>query len=72
MGFVVLGVLEQNLVHVRAGVLVELVTRAEDYQGDLAIAQHRQFVSFFHYSELPLVEGHLQAHIRADVRETNR
>lgn len=59
VGFVVLGVLEKNLVHVGARVLVELVARAEDNQRDLAVAQHRQFVRFLHHAEFPLVKGHL-------------
>lgn len=38
MGFVVLGVLEKNLVHVGARILIQLVTRTEDNQSDLAVA----------------------------------
>lgn len=34
VGFVVLGVLEKNLVHVGARILIQLVARAEDNQGD--------------------------------------
>lgn len=56
---VVLGVLEQHLVHVRAGVLVQFVAAREDYQRDLAVAQHRQLVRLLHHAELPFVEGHL-------------
>jgi len=59
VGFVVLGVLEENLVHVGARVLVQLVARAEDNQRDLAVAQHRQFVRLLHHAEFPLVKGHL-------------
>lgn len=59
VGFVVLGVLEKNLVHVGAGILIQLVTRAEDNQGNLAVAQNRQLVRLLHYPELPFVEGHL-------------
>ena len=60
MGLVVLCVLEEDLVHVRAGVLVQLVAAAEDYQGDFTVTEHRQFVSFFHHSELSFVESHLE------------
>ena len=52
MRLVVLGVLEQHLVHVRAGVLVQLVGAAEDDERDLAVAQHRQLVRFLHHAEL--------------------
>lgn len=38
---IVLGVLEQDLVHVRAGVLEKLVVAAEDNQGNFTVAQHR-------------------------------
>lgn len=41
VGFVVLGVLEENLVHVGACILVQLVARTEDNQRNLAIAQYR-------------------------------
>ncbi len=56
---VVLGVLEQHLVHVCGGVLVQLVGRAEDDEGDLAVAQHAQLVRLLHHTELALVERHL-------------
>lgn len=59
MGFVVLGVLEENLVHVGARILVQLVARTKDNQRNLAVAQHRQFVSLLHHAEFPLVKGHL-------------
>lgn len=59
MWLIVLGVLEQHLVHVRAGVLVQFVAATEDYQRDLAVAQHRQLVRLLHHAELPFVEGHL-------------
>ncbi len=47
------------LVHVCAGVLVELVAGGEDDEGDLAVAEHGQLVRFLHHAKLPLVEGHL-------------
>ena len=56
---VVLCVLEKDLVHVGAGVLVELVAAAEDDQGDLTVTENRQFVRFFHHPELSFVESHL-------------
>ncbi len=48
------------LVHVCAGVLVELVAGGEDDEGDLAVAEHGQLVRFLHHAKLPLVEGHLR------------
>ena len=60
MGLVVLRVLEEDLVHVSAGVLVQLVAGAEDDQGDLAVTQHGQLVSFLHHSEFSLVKRHLK------------
>lgn len=59
VGLVVLGVFEQNLVHVRAGVLEEFVGAVEDDEGDLTVAQHTQLVRLLHQSELALGEGHL-------------
>lgn len=59
VGFVVLGVLEENLVHVGACILVQLVARTEDNQRDLAVAQYRQFVRLLHHAEFPFVKGHL-------------
>lgn len=60
---VVLGVLEQHLVHVGAGILEQLVGVVEDDERDLAVAQHTQLVGLLHQSKLPLGEGHLQESI---------
>lgn len=57
---VVLGVLEQHLVHVGAGVLEQLVGVVEDDEGNLAVAQHAQLIGLLHQPKLPLGEGHLQ------------
>lgn len=59
MGLVVFRVFEQHLIHIRTGILVELVATAKDDEGNLAIAKNRQLVSLLHYTELPLVESHL-------------
>lgn len=56
---IVLGVLEQDLVHVRAGVLEQLVGVVEDDERDLTVAQHAQLVGLLHQAELPLGERHL-------------
>ena len=63
VGLVVLRVLEEDLVHVGAGVLVQLVARAEDDERDLAVAQHRQLVSLLHHAKLPFVECDLDRKI---------
>ena len=60
MRFVIFGVLEQHFVHVGRGVLEQFVRAAEDDQGDLAVAQHRQLVRLLHQTELALGKGHLQ------------
>lgn len=48
------------LVHVCAGILVELVAAAEDDESDLTVAEDGQFVGLLHHTELPLVKGHLR------------
>ena len=59
MRFVVLGVFEQDFIHVGGGVLEQFVAAAEDDEGDLAVAQHRQLVRFLHEPELSLGERDL-------------
>ena len=56
---VVFGVLEQDLVHVGAGVLEQLVGVVEDDERDLAVAEDAQLVRLLHQTELALGEGHL-------------
>ena len=56
---VVLGVLEQDSVHVGAGVLGQFVGAGEENQRDLDIAQYAQLVRFLHQTELALCERHL-------------
>ena len=48
------------LVHISAGVLVELVAAAEDDQSYFTVTQDGQLVCLLHHSKLSLVEGHLQ------------
>ena len=69
---VVLGVLEQHLVHVGAGVLEQLVGAVEDDQGDLAVAQHAQLVGFLHQAKLTLGERHLRRRRRRRGRKRSR
>lgn len=59
MGLVVLCVLKQDLVHVSAGVLKQLVGVVKDDESDLAVAQDTQLVRLLHQTELPFGEGHL-------------
>ena len=59
VGLVVLGVLEQHLVHVGGGILEQLVAAVEDDESDLAVAQHRQLVCLLHQPKLTLGERHL-------------
>ena len=62
------GVFEEDLVHVRGGVLEELVVRVEDDDGDLAVAQHAEFIGLLHKAELALGERHLSIALVADAR----
>ncbi len=57
---VVLGVLEEHLVHVRGRILEELVATVEDDERDFAFAQDAQLVRLLHQAELPLGEGNLK------------
>lgn len=59
MRLVVLGVLEQDLVHVSAGILEQLVGVVEDDEGDLAVTQDTQLIRLLHQTKLPLGERHL-------------
>ena len=59
-------VLQQNLVHVCAGVLEQLVVGVEDDHGDLTVAQHAQLVGFLHQAKLPLGESHLSVPLVGD------
>ena len=52
-------VFQQNLVHVGAGVLEQLVVGVEDDHCYLAVTQNTQLVSFLHQAELSLGEGDL-------------
>lgn len=60
MWLVVLCVLQEDLVHVSTGVLVQFVAAAEDDQRYLTITQNGQFIGFLHDTKLPLVESHLK------------
>ena len=60
MGLVVLRVLEQHLVHVRAGVLEQLVGAVENDQRNLTVTQHAQLVCLLHQPKFPLCKRHLE------------
>lgn len=57
--FVVLGVFQQHVVHVGAGVLEQLVGAVEDDESDLTVAEDAQLVRLLHQTKLPLGEGYL-------------
>lgn len=60
MWLIVLGVLEEYLVHICARILVQLVGAAEDDECNLTIAKNAQLISFLHHAKLPLVECYLR------------
>ena len=68
---VVLCVFEQDLVHVGAGVLEQLVGVVEDDEGDLTVAQHAQLVRLLHQAKLPLGERHLGVRHTTFIHNTN-
>ena len=51
-----LGVLEKNVVHVGARILVEAVARSKDDDSNLAPAQHRQLIRFLYQPSLALAK----------------
>lgn len=59
MRFVVLGVFQQHVVHVGAGILEQLVGAVEDDESDLTVAEDAQLVRLLHQTKLPLGEGYL-------------
>ena len=59
----VLCVLEQDLVHVSAGVLEQTVGAVEDDEGDLTVTQYSQLLRFLHQAKLTLGECHLGTEI---------
>lgn len=59
MRLIVFCVLEENLIHVCAGILVKFVAAAEDYESDLAVTKNTQLVGFLHHPKLPFVESDL-------------
>lgn len=65
MGLAVLRVLEEDFVHVSAGILEQAVGAVKDDEGDFAVAQHAQFVCLFHQTKLAFGERHLRNHINS-------
>ena len=49
-----------DLVHVRAGVLVEFVAGGEDDERYLTVTQNGQLVRFLHHAKLTLIESYLK------------
>ena len=72
MWLTVLGVLEQDAVHVSAGVLEQLVGMVEYDQRDLAVTQNAQLIRLLHQPKLALRERHLYNIITGDVSEFER
>lgn len=66
---IVLCVFKQDLVHVSAGILEQLVGVVEDDQSDLAVTQHTQLVGFLHQTKLSLCECHLRQNGRVGRKE---
>jgi len=66
MRLVVLGVLEEDLIHVCASVLVKFVAAAEDYESDLTVTENTQLVGFLHHPKLPFVESDLSVPLVRD------
>lgn len=66
MGLVVLGVLEEHLVHVGAGILEQFVGGVEDDECDLTVTQDAQLISLLHQTELPLGESYLSVSFVSD------
>jgi len=69
VGFVVLGVFEQYLVHICTGILEEFVAGIEDDESDLTIAKDAQFVGFLHQTKLALRKGDLSVSFVVDSRD---
>lgn len=61
MRLVVLSVLEENFVHVCAGILKQFVGAVEYDKCDLAVAQDAELVRLLHEAELALGESNLHA-----------
>lgn len=59
MGLIVLSVFKQDLVHVCAGILEQLVGAIEDDQGNLTVTQHAQLIRLLHQAKLSLCKCHL-------------
>lgn len=59
MGLIVFGVLEQDLVHVRAGVLEEFIGAVEDDKRYFTVAQNTELVRLLHQTKLSLSESYL-------------
>jgi len=59
----VFSILEQDSIHVCAGVLKQLVGTVEHDQRNLTVTQNTQFIRFLHQTKLPLRECHLDEQI---------
>lgn len=57
---IVLCVLQKYFVHIRAGILVELVVRCENDQSNFTVTQHTEFIGLLHQTKLSFCESHLK------------
>ena len=59
VGLIVLSVFKEDLVHVCAGILKQLVGAVKDDQGNLTVTQHAQLICLLHQAKLSLCKCHL-------------
>lgn len=71
VGFVVLCVLQQDFVHVSAGVLKQLVGAVEDDEGYFTVTENTQLVGLLHQTKLSLHESHLSVPFIHDPSDLN-
>ena len=60
MGLLASRVLEQNCVHVTAGILKKSIAGIENNQGYFTVTKNAQFVSFLHKTPLSFGKSNLQ------------
>lgn len=59
VGFIILSVLQEDFVHVGAGILEQLIGAVKDDEGDFTVTQDTQLIGLLHQTKLPLHESHL-------------
>lgn len=66
-----LGILQQDAVHIGTSILKQLVIAVEYDNDNLALAQHAQLVGLFHEAKLALGECDLTIALVGDLRYSN-